>query len=131
MLFNHACRVAPDDPAKECVTSIHIPLPSKAVEEDDNGEITVIETVLPNVPAKESPPPSRLDLANAVCASLAGQWRGEGEDEEEDEPISYIEPTLCLEMESIVVLNINGVEYACNRRNVLRHRATDREGGEA
>ena len=48
-------------------------------------------------------------------------------DEEDIEPPAYRDPTLRLDVESVVVLEIKGVQYNSKRREVRWHRNTKGE----
>ena len=124
VLFNQACRVAQDDPPKQRLDSVQIHISSEADGEEDDGEIIVFETVLPGPPSKEVPPHSRLNSPGTVLASLTAQRRDESEEEEDVDPMRHVDPTLRLDRESMVVLDIKRVKYKSDRRKVRRHRTT-------
>ena len=141
VLFNHACGVEPYDLPKEAeVTFLGLPKEIKLTslihlgDEDDEGYavrvITVSETVPSDPPEKVSPvetPESPIDLRPVGVFHSASPW-DEEEDKEDIEPSTYASPTLRLDVESVVVLDIKGVQYNSTRRNVRRHRSTKSEG---
>ena len=136
VLFNHACGVEPYDLPKEVeVTFLELPKETTLTslshlgDEDDEGyavrDIIVSETVPSDPPEKVSPtktPESLLDPRPVGVFHSAPLW--DEEDKEDIEPPTYASPTLRLDVESVVVLDIRGVQYNSKRRNVRRHRST-------
>ena len=137
VLFNHACGVEPYELPKEAdMTFLGLPKETKLtffshIRGDDHadGDITVFETVPPDPPEKVAPTETlenSLDLKPVGVFHSALPW-DEDEDEEDIEPPTYRDPTLRLDVESVVVLDIKGVQYNSTRRNVRRRRI---KGGE-
>ena len=140
VLFNHACGVEPYDLPKGAeVTFLGLPKETKLTslihhgDEDDEGytvpDITVSETVPSDPPEKVSStetPESLLDLRPIGVVHSARMW-DDDEGEEDIEPPTYEHPTLRLDVESVVVLDIKGVQYKSKRRYVRRHRSTKGE----
>ncbi len=135
VLFNHACGVEPYELPKEAdVTFLGLPKETKLTffshirgEDHADGDITVFETVPPDPPEKVAPTETlgnSLDLRPVGVFHSALPW---DEDEEDIEPPTYRDPTLRLDVESVVVLEIKGVKYNSKRRNVRRRRI---KGGE-
>ena len=114
VLFYHACAVEPYDlPAG---SSVEVRIPSASPldhEEDFFDEIWVSETVPSNL-AEEVP-----TTGNGIPTppSLQGFIEYLLEEPEDDR-----KPTLRLDVESIVVQDINAVDYLSNERPVTRHR---------
>lgn len=138
VLFNHACGVEPYDLPKEAeVTFSGLPKETKLTsfihlgdEDYAGGDITVSEKIPPDTSEKVSPtetPESPIvDIRPVgVCHSML-PW-DEDEGEEDIEPPTYAHPTLRLHVESVVVLDIKGVQYNSKRHNVRRHRSTKDE----
>ena len=134
VLFNHACGVELYDlPKGSEVTFLGLPKETKLtspVHLDDEGyavhDIIVSETVPSDPPEKVSPteiPESLLDPRPVGVFHSVRLW-DEDEGEEDIEPPTYASPTLRLDVESIVVLDIKGVQYNSKRSNVRRHRST-------
>ncbi len=131
VLFNHACGVKPYDLPREAVlTFSELPKGTKLTffshlgDEDDADyavrDIVVSETVPPDTSDKVSPvktPESFSDILD--ISPFMPKW-----DEEDIEPPAYRDPTLRLDVESVVVLDIKGVQYNSKRRKVRRHRST-------
>ncbi len=123
VLFNRSRGVEPYDfPAGSIVK---VSLPSRAASEPDedyDNTIFVLETV-PSKPAQEESttqeemPPHRS--LRGFDVFLERQLQDE---EEEDNG-----PTLRLDLESVVVLNIEAVHYDVSSSTVLRHRQTEEE----
>jgi len=128
VLFNHASCVADDDLPEESVESVDIDLLSEADEEDDSSDIIVLEPVPPKPRAEESGPKPRLNFSGTRTASLDEPLRDEIEDEEYVSRLRYVDPTLRLDRESMVVLKIKRVQYKWVRRNVRRHHGTEPPG---
>ena len=138
VLFNHACGVETYDLPKEVkVTFLGLPKETTLTslihlgdEGDEEGyavrDIIVSETVPSDPPKKVSPtetPESFLDPRPVGIFHSAPPWDEEG-DKEDIKPPTYASPTLRLDVESVVVLDIKGVQYNSKRRNVHRHRST-------
>lgn len=140
VLFNHACGVEPYDLPKGAeVTFLGLPKETKLTalihlgNEDDEGyavhDITVSETVPSDPPEKVSPDETSESLLDPRPVGVFHSERLWDEDESEEaiEPPTYEHPTLRLNVESVVVLDIKGVQYNWKRRNVRRHRSTKSE----
>ena len=137
VLFNHACGVEPYDLPKEAeVTFLGLPKETKLAslihlgDEDDEeyavDDITVFENTSPDPPEKMSPTEAHedsLDLRPIGVFHSTLPW-DEDESEEDRNPPTYSHPTLRLDVGSVVVLDIKGVQYNSKRRNVRRHRST-------
>ena len=141
VLFNHTCGVEPYDlPKKAEVTFLGLPKETKLAslihlgDEDDEeyavDDITVFENMPPDPPEKMPPTETHedsLDLRPIGVFHSTLPW-DEDESEEDRNPPTYVHPTLRLDIESVVVLDIKGVQYNSKRRNVHRHRSTKDEG---
>lgn len=127
VFFNHACGIAPYGPPEGTDVTFFIRRADEDDEEDEDGEITVFETVPSDPPEKVSPATARESFADIVDLSLIAPPWDEDESEEDDEPPTYGEPTLRLDLGSVVVLDIKGIQYDCNRLDVSRHRTTKGE----
>ncbi|MCY4133128.1 MAG: RES domain-containing protein [Nitrospira sp.] len=140
VLFNHACGVEPYDlPIGAELTFSGLPKVTKLTffshlsDEDDKDyavpDITVCETMPSEPSEKVSPterPESPIDIRPLGVFDSTLPW-DEDESEEDSEPPTYASPTLRLDMESVVVLDIKGVQYNSKRRNVHRYRSTKGE----
>ena len=134
VLFNHACGVEYVLLKETMLTFSGLPKETKLTffshirgEDHADGDITVFETVPPDPPEKVAPTETlenSLDLRPVRVFHSALPW---DEDEEDIEPPTYRDPTLRLDVESVVVLEIKGVKYNSKRRNVRRRRI---KGGE-
>ena len=58
----------------------------------------------------------------------AAARRDASENEGDVDPLRYVDPTLRLDEESMVVVNIKRVKYKGGRRKVLRHHTTEPAG---
>lgn len=130
VLFNHACGVKPYDLPKEAVLTFSgllkgtkLTFFSHPGDEDDADyavrDIIVSETVPLDTSDKMSPvktPESFSDILD--ISPFMPKW-----DEEDIELPAYRDPALRLDVESVVVLDIKGVQYNSKRRNVHRHRS--------
>ena len=128
VLFNRASRVEEDDTPKKRVKSVQIDFDAEADEEDDTSDIIVFETVLPNPPEEESEPKTRLNISDTLRAPLPEPLMDEIEDEKCVARLRYVEPTLRLDRESVVVLNIKRVKYKWVPRNVRRYHSSEPVG---
>ena len=134
VLFNHACGVEPYDLPKEAVLTFSglpkgtkLTLFSHLGDEDDAEyavrDIIVSETVPPDTSDKVSPAKTPESFSDILDISpFMPKW-----DEEDIEPPAYRDPTLRLDVESVVVLEIKGVQYNSKRREVRWHRNTKGE----
>ena len=134
VLFNHACGVEPYDLPKEAVLTFSgLPKGTKLTffshlgDEDDAEyavrDIIVSETVPPDTSDKVSPAKTPESFSDILDISpFMPKW-----DEEDIEPPAYRDPTLRLDVESVVVLEIKGVQYNSKRREVRWHRNTKGE----
>lgn len=98
-----------------------------AGDDDNDGDITVFETVLPK-PPKEEVPTEPLDPVVDITRLLFAPPLWDEDDREDDEPPTYSTPTLRLDLKSVIVLDIKAVQYTRHRRVVSRHRSTKSEG---
>ena len=114
VLFNHACGVEPHDLPRGTEVSVHIDPAGEDDEEDEDSMITILETVPIDPPEEVSPVGTD---ENVVTFAPTGIEFG---DEEHDAPTSYAKPTLRLNLDSVVVLDIKGVKYDSDRRVVIR-----------
>lgn len=124
VLFNHACGVAPDDLPEG--TEVTFLIPRSDDDDDDDGDIIVFETVPPD-PPEDSSPTAPLSRVEGLMDVFLSPPRWDEDEDEDDEPSTYVDPTLRLDMESVVVLDIKGVQYDRHRREVSRHRSTKGE----
>ena len=113
VLFNHACGVEPY--TLLIGTDIDIYLPH---EEDEDKDVFVWETV-PSVPPGEQ----HEGEGNAGSPGSIRSF----EDAEVENAEHHDSPTLKLVLESMEVLDINGVRYDSYRRGVTRHKQTQEE----
>ena len=132
VLFNHACGIEPYDLPKETILTFSgLPKGTKLtffshLSDEDYAvrDIIVSETVPSDPPEKVSPvetPESPIDLRPVdVFHSTLPR-------DEDSEPPAYRDPTLRLDVESVVVLEIKGVQYNSKRREVRHHRNTKGE----
>ena len=74
VLFNRASYVEEDDSPKESVKSVQIDFDGEAGEEDDNRDIIVFETVLPNPPEEESEPKTLLNISDTLRVPLPSRY---------------------------------------------------------
>ena len=107
VLFNHACRVEPRDQSH--IVNFRIYVPPLMEDTDDDDGISILEYV-------RTTPPSKLPVIKQVP-----EWSEDGLGDD-DYPMSYDEPALRLDLDSIVVLDIRGVEYTSNSRELTRSR---------
>ncbi len=82
---------------------------------------------MPPEPLKEEAPTEPRDPVDDIMGIFSAPPRTDEDDHEDDEPPTYAAPTLRLDMESVVVLDIKGVQYERHRREVSRHRSTKGE----
>ena len=127
VLFNHACGVAPYDLPEGTKVTFLIRRADEDDEYDEDGDITVFETVSPDPREEVSPPEQSREVFADLMEVFLAMPNWNEDDEEEDEPLTYGPPTLRLDLESVVVLDIKGVQYDSNRREVSRHRSTKDE----
>ena len=125
VLFNHACGVEPYDLPEDAEVRFSI---LRAGDDDDNdGDIIVFETVLPE-PPKVEVPTKPLDPVVDITRLLFAPPLLDEDDRKDDEPPTNSTPTLRLDIKSVVVLDIKAVQYTHHRRVVSRHRNTKSEG---
>ena len=112
VLFNHACEVEPYNPPPKTKVTVNVVI---SADEDDQGDedlaVTVLETVHPDSHDKE--PPARP--TSALGPIRLGF---------EDESPPYGEPTLRMDLDSIVVLSIKSVDHNYDTYVVKRYRDT-------
>ena len=126
VLFNHACGVAPYDLPEGTEVTFLIRRADEDDEDDEDGDITVFETVPADPPEDAAPSAPREIFADLMDVFFSPpRWDKDGD--EEDEPPTYGDPTLRLDLGSVVVLDIKNVQYGHNRRDVIRHRSTKGE----
>ena len=118
VLFNHACSVEPYELPKGVRIRIRIP---RLGEEDDG--IYVSEDVLPVPPTKASESKNRKRSGRLSRLFVPEPWWDEDINSEDDGLPTSHDPFLRLDLESVVVLDINGVQYERVRHQVHRHRA--------
>ncbi len=122
VLFNHASSVAPDDFPEGTEVEVYS-LYDKYDEDHDEDDDSYIRhiNVFETVPLTHSTPPRNDDatLVDIYSFSL-------GDNEDEELP-TYSEPTLRLDMKSILVLDIKSVRYDYHCREVFRHRRVKSE----
>lgn len=119
VLFNHACNVEPYDLPKR--TEVKFIIPNTDDNERESSSIDVFEIVPPNLPEKESSTEACESLAEPMDAFCAAPSWNEYESEEDGESFTYHNPTLRLDLGSIIVLDIKGVQYEWDRLPVTRH----------
>lgn len=105
VLFNHARGVESDTIPKGAEVEVYPPH-----EEEDGWEDPTFDVfrILPSDPPKESPSKAEpLDLLDALPARGSDDQEPEGAEAQ----ITRLEPTLKLDIESIVVVDIKAVEY--------------------
>ena len=118
VLFHHASEIEPYDlpDGAESDVSIHI--------DDGHGYIYVSETI----PREQSDVDSEETPQNNSGGGIGKPRSGAvlfGFDDDESVAAPPGEPTLRLDLDSVVVLKIKGVKYSCDTHNVMRHRGTD------
>lgn len=122
VLFTHARRVKPY-PAPGTKVSIHIPPAGHWDSRHAHGDIHAYELVPPDPPPAQVSPVRKvgghvyLNLTNDTSPDA------EYEDDEHHDAWSCDKPTLRLDLESLVVLNITEVKYESNSRAVKWHRS--------
>lgn len=125
VLFNHARRVVPR--ILPAGTEVEIPILGAAYRDlrYENEEIGVYETVPPD------PPPAdvlrRQEVSgHRIYLNLTNDQPPDPEegDQPHYDPGPHSEPTLRLNLESVVVLRITGVKYDSHARTVKWHRPT-------
>ena len=119
VLFNHACGVEPLKLLEGVDATIRIP---RGGEED--RDISIFEDVLADLSAKASPSENRKSSGGLLSLSVSESGWNEDISSEDDELLAFHDPFLhkCLrlDLESVVVLDIEGVSYESVRRRVIR-----------
>ena len=128
VLFNHACGVEPYDlPKKAELTFSRLPketLLTSFIRLGDEDYAVSDITVSEKMPLDTSKSPIDIRPLGVFHSTLP--WDEDGS-EEDIEPPTHERPTLRLDVKSVVVLDIKGVQYNSKRRNVRRHRSTKDE----
>ena len=117
VLFNRACSVAPYHLPTGANVTVSLPRP---VDDEDiyrSQSVSVFEEV---PPGGESPSETK-ESASAHASNPP-------DEEPNEDPSSAGEPVMRLDVNSIVVLEIEGTKYSYNERHVSRHRIPKREG---
>ena len=125
VLFTHARGVKPHNLAQGTRVLTHIPLTGHRDPRHKYGAIHVYEPVSPDPPPAQVSPIRKvgghvyLNLTNDTSPDSAY------EHDEHHDALSYDEPALRLDLESVVVLNITDVNYKSNSHAVKWHQAED------
>ena len=123
VLFNHACRVEPDEFPAGLQVEIQIP---QGEEVDDNDSISVFENVVPDPQPNESPLAKGKGSGRLLrpLSDPEPWWRNDDISSVRDDLVIYQDPYLRLDLESMRVLDIRGVRYERVQRRVRRYRST-------
>ena len=117
VIFHHASRVEPYDLPAASFVDVRIPDKAYLAQDDDiDHTIWVSETVSSN-PAEEA-----LSTGNGISRPKPIHLGYSLEEPKDDR-----HPTLRLDVESVVVLDIQGATYLSSRRSVNRRRQTEEE----
>ncbi len=125
VLFAHACGVTPYNPPPGTDVEISMPRAYEEDEDDDDRDILVFENTTSAQPPEVPSRTKHERRANSVHPSYEVSKGIEDEGEERAVPSSYREGTLQLDLDSMVVLDIEGVDYTYSDRAVRRTRFID------
>ena len=115
VLLNHACVVEPYFVPEGTDIEVYV----HPYENGEYGSVFVSETVPSPIPSEATQSESRQEGRPGPIRLF--------EDVEASDAEQHESPTLRLDLESIEVLNINGVSYESDPRTVARHRRTQEE----
>ena len=110
VLFNHVCHVEPYDLPADAKVTIHCDPLDESGTRDEDGEISIFEAIPANATDDER-------IVETVPKYGATRIFGR-------EPHSRIEPTIRMDVDSLHVLHIDGVQYNHTYRPVNRLRYT-------
>ena len=113
VLFHHASGIEPNDLPTESIVEISISNETSLAQEDDPHDTIWVFETMPLSPAEEPPTTGIGSARPSSVGSFLEQLLEEPEDDRE--------PTLRLDMSSVVVLDIKGVAYSSNEVSVTRH----------
>ena len=130
VLFNHACGVAPAEPPDGTDVSVSFGFSHEVEEEEENGEITVFETIPDDPETDKSVSETQKSTFDLIDAFPSEHLWDKDPYKGGEEQYYHDEPVLSLDPDSVVVLDIKSVKYRWNRRNVFRFRSTKGEESE-
>ena len=128
VLFNHACGVLPSSLPDGTDVLFVFKSDKEYGKGYESGEMSVFVTVPPGPSDEESLASVRQDPATLGATSLALSHLDELARDDDDDPVLQEDLNLQLDLESVVVLEIQGVRYDSNRYEV--HRSRDVAGEE-
>ena len=111
VLFNDACNVEPYDLPNGVNVRIQI-------TQNDENDIFIFEEVLPDPPGKGPQVEIRKSSGGVLSRSNSDSWWNENMNSQEDPFATNHNPYLRLDLQSLVVLDITGVQYRSIQRRV-------------
>ena len=123
VLFTHARRVKPHNLAQGTSVLTYIPSTGHGDPRHEYGAIHVYEPVSPDPPPAQVSPFRKVGGRACINLTTGNSPDAAYEHDEHHDALSYDEPTLRLDLESVVVLNITDVKYCFDSSAVKWHQA--------